>query len=279
MLFNRRMKKRLASVDHLLNDYQLPSFPSVIADALGKLSDPDVAMVDVARILELDPGLSVKLLRLANSPAVGLRHPVESLQHAIMILGRNQVESVLISTAATASVPRPASPIFDVARFWRSAASRAVVATAISDLVDPTRRSEAFTAALLQDMALPVLVDHVDGYDQLLKRWYDGEFTDLAAAEMDSFGWHHATVAAKIATAWGFPDPLLTAITFHHDHEEPIDMIAVRLVAGWHETDETVGRQYLLEHAANHHELDGVDLESVVDWALDGVNDVADLFS
>lgn len=279
MLFSRKVKNRLASVEHLLNDYQLPSFPGVIADALGRLSDPEVAMVDVARVLELDPGLSVKLLRLASSPAIGLRNPVENLQHAIMILGRNQVESVLISAAATASIPRPKSPVFDIGRFWRAAACRAVVASQVCGLIDPPRRSEAFTAALLKDMALPILVDHVDGYDRVLKQWYDCDITDLAEAEIEVFGWDHASVAAKMATIWEFPETLLNAITFHHDLEEPPDIVAVRLVAGWHEVDEAIGRAFLVEQAAVYPELDGFDLEAVVDRALDGGGDVTALFS
>lgn len=278
MVFNRRVRKRLAAVENLLGDYELPSFPHVIAEALGLLSDADVSMSEVASLLELDPGLSVKLLRLTNSAAVGLRNPVHSLHQAVTILGRNQVESVLISTAATASIPNPHSPVFDCSRFWKSAASRAVVATGISAVIEPTRRSETFTAALLQDMALPVLVDHIEGYDLLLKRWYDGEVIDLAAAEEETFGWDHASVAAKIGKMWEFPETLLNAIAMHHEVDDTTDMVGVRLVAGWHETDETRGRTLLLEQAARSPQLQEIDIEAIMDEALERVGEVAALF-
>ena len=185
MAFRRRSKDRMSAVEHLLDGYELPSFPHVITDALGRLGNPDVSMAEVAGVLELDPGMSVKLLQLANSASFGLRNPVDSLHKAVTMLGRNQVESILISSATRASVPTPRSPVFDTARFWKTAASRAMVATSISAIIAPTRRSETFTAALLQDMALPILVDHIDGYDLLLKQWYDGDVTDLAAAEQE----------------------------------------------------------------------------------------------
>ncbi len=280
-MFKRKTQDRLAAVSRLLDGYELPSFPHVITDALGRLGDPDVAMADVARVLEMDPGISVHLLKLANSAALGLRNPVDSLQQAVTMLGRNQVESILITSAARASVPRPLSPVFDSPRFWTAAASRAVVATSISAVVDPSRRSETFTAALLQDMALPILVDHIDGYDLLLKQWYDGDVIDLAAAEHAEFGWDHASVATRMGTMWDFPETLLEAIAGHHDTDESTgtDLIGVRAVSGWHEVDEVLSRSVILEMTCAIPQLKGHDCEALVDDALDRVGEVAALFS
>lgn len=279
VLFHRKVKKRLAAVEHLLDDYELPSFPHVIADALGQLSDPNVAMSDVANMLELDPGISVQLLRQANSAATGLRNPVQSLHQAVTILGRNQVEAALISTAARACIPDPKSPIFDTERFWRSAASRAVVATSVSAILEPTKRSETFTGALLLDMALPILVDHLEGYEQVLMRWYEGEVTDLAQAEHEVFGWDHAAVAAKIGTLWGFPESLLSAIAFHHDEGGHGHNLGIQFVAGWHETDPAIGRKALIRQAAEVPELRRLDVDAVVSDAMEQVGEVAGLFS
>lgn len=281
MFLRRRSKDRLAAVEELLEGYELPSFPQVITDAMGRLSDPDVSMSELVRVLELDPGISVKLLQMANSAAMGLRNPVDNLAQVVTILGRNQVESILISTAVRASVPKPRSPILDAARFWRAAASRAVVASGISAVIDHKRRSEAFTGAFLQDMAIPVLVDNVDGYDVLLKRWYDGDVdvADLAEAENEEFGWDHALVGSRMGAKWQFPDSLLNAVAHHHDHDDPDGMVGVQIVSGWHEIDEEASRNMVLERATLAPELQEVDVEMVVDEALDRVGEVSALFS
>lgn len=279
MIFRRRSDDAMAGVERLLDGYELPSFPHVVTDALARLGDPDVAMSDVADGLETDPGLSVKLLGLANSASIGLRKPVDSLRQAVAMLGRNQVESILISTAARASIPAPVSPVFDSGRFWRAAASRAVVAAAISAEVEPGRRSETFTAALLQDMALPVLIDHVDGYAALLARHYDGEVLDLTAAETDAFGWDHAMVATRMGTMWGLPDSLLEAIAGHHDVGELTELVGVRVVAGWHEVDEDAGREAVIASARAVPRLADHDCAQLVDRALERVGEVASAFS
>ena len=266
-------------IDEMLDGFELPSFPHVITEALGRLSDPDVSMAELAAVLELDPGMSVKLLRLANSAATGLRNPVESLRQVVTLLGRNQVESLLICTAARSSVPKSKSAIFNPPRFWRAAASRAVIATRISAVVEPTRKSETFTAALLQDMALPVLVDNVDGYEMLLARWYDGAVSDLARAETETFGWDHASVSARMGSHWQFPEPLLEAIGGHHDEGVPDVMLGVRLVSSWCEIDEEANRTAFLGRATKMPQLEDVDCEALLDDAMERVGDVAALFS
>jgi HD-like signal output (HDOD) protein len=195
------------------------------------------------------------------------------------MLGRNQVESILIGTAARASVPSPRSAIFDSGRFWHVAASRALIATSISAIIEPARRSETFTAALLQDMALPVLVDEVDGYELLLKRWYDGDVTNLAEAEEALYGWDHASVAARMATSWEFPQPLMEAIAQHHEHDDDASMLGVRLVASWHEIDLDQSKVVLLEHASKVPALANHDCEHLVEEALSRVGEVAALFT
>ena len=83
MGFRRKTEDRMASVHAVLDGYELPSFPHVVSDALGKLGDPDVGLGDVANVLELDPGVSVKILSLVNSAAMGMRNPVDSLHKAV----------------------------------------------------------------------------------------------------------------------------------------------------------------------------------------------------
>ncbi len=277
-LFNRKPRDRVAAVADVLDGVELPTFPGVVTEALARLGDPDSSLTEIADVIALDPGTSARLLQLANSAAVGLRNPVNDLRQVVALLGRNQIESILISAAVRNALPEVRSPVFDSRRFWQAAAQRAVVATAISAELDPARRSEAFTAALLQDMALPVLVDNVEGYDRLLTRWYEGEVTDLARAEHDTFGWSHAAMAGVMAHQWNFPDPLLDSLTEHHDGLHTDTVLWVRLVADWHEVDTDGSRDHLIEAAATVPQLSGLDTGALIDGALEDVDEVSRLF-
>ena len=247
-----RRKRSASEIAVVVGEFELPTFPQVASEALQELADPEVHLGHVAAILERDPGLSVHLLRLANSASLGLRSSVDSLDRAVAMLGRNQVESILIGHTVSTSLSARAAQV-DASRFWGTAATRAVVASQVALRVDPARRSEHFTAALLQDMALLVLAEQVGGYGDLLRDWYDGAVTDLAAAEDERFGWDHAEIAAGMCREWSFPDRLVDAIGTHHD---PVDLPSPsQLVGEWHEVDLDRGPAFFAARAAEVAEL------------------------
>src|SRR5690606_12063324 len=83
--------------------------------------------------------------------------------------------------------------------------------------VNPTL---AYTAAMLQDIMLPILTDqHQVDYHQYL---HQGAYESLVAFERERFGWTHAEVAAKTLLMWGFSDTLALAVLQHHDSPEQL---------------------------------------------------------
>lgn len=211
------------------NGYTPPSFPALITQALDLLSDPGTEMGDVSTVLALDPGVTARMLQFVNSAAIAPRSKVTSVNQAAVLLGRNQLEAVLISAGAQSAIPHVSGPNYDHTRFWATAAKRAALASAIAGHVDPTRRSENFTAALLQDMAVPVLTQRAKPYGKILEQWHNGT-EDLADLETEVLGWHHGNVAAWMGETWGFPDDFITFMGDHHNltdnHLLPAHLVA-----------------------------------------------------
>ncbi|MEZ5245785.1 MAG: HDOD domain-containing protein [Acidimicrobiales bacterium] len=275
LLRRTRSGTSLDQVAELLDRFELPSFPQVAAEALQHLADPDVKMAEVANVLERDPGLSVHFLRLANSASLGLRSSVDSLDRAVVMLGRNQVESILIGHSVAGSLTSR-SPVIEAPRFWGTAALRAVLASQVALVLDPSRRSEHFTAGLLQDMALLVLSEQVNGYDTLLAAWYSGSVTDLVEAENDRFGWDHATVGAVMCRTWNFPEKLVIAVEAHHDDDD--DRSPSQLVAAFHEVDDEAGPTRFAARCAAAAEL-APQIDQLLDTARSQVEEVASVFA
>jgi HD-like signal output (HDOD) protein len=117
-------------------------------------------------------------------------------------------------------IPSPNGVHFDHRRFWLAASKRASLASLLAERVDPTRRSENFTAALLQDMAIPVLALRAAPYGKILDQWHNSD-EDLTDLEMGSFGWHHGDVAAWMGSTWGFPSEFVEFMKAHHEGSEP----------------------------------------------------------
>jgi HD-like signal output (HDOD) protein len=240
-----------ARLEKAMRGYALPSFPAAIMQTLEKIRDPDARASSVAEALSLDPGLSVQVLRLANSAAFSARNKVENLTQAIALVGFSQLETMVLSVGVSGATPTTSSPGYDAARFWRASARRGVLAHSLASILCPARRSECFTAGFLQDMALPLLATRApDKYGPILERWHK-EGGDLCEMEQEACGWDHAEVATWMCQAWDFPESIAAAIGGHHGeqlsgHET---LGPVSLVAWLREDDEDSAVEAMIEDA------------------------------
>lgn len=206
-----------AALKAMLGEFELPSFPKVVMEALQLLRDPNSSLTQIGERIAADPGTSVKILNVANSASYALRNPVRSVEHAASLLGRNDLEALLLAAAVGQALPKKKVLGYDPVQFWTAAARRAAVARALAFEVAPASKGECFSAALLGDMAIPLILS-VKGteYSPILESWrQDGH--ELADLEHQAFGWTHAFAAGCMSEHWKFPEQLVAAIGAHHD--------------------------------------------------------------
>ena len=213
VIFKRsRVRDGKAELRRVLGDLEVPTVPELVAVAIEQVSAPDGDLREVAETIALDPGTAAKLLSVVNSAAFAPRTPIIGVAHAVTMMGKNRLESMLISLAVSSAVARKRIPGFDMHEFWRIAAWRASAASALARRVDRARSTEAFTAALLQDIAVPLLVAGQPGYSSVLDAWRNGGCS-LEDLEASRFGWTHLEVAGWLFDEWGFPRELCDAVS------------------------------------------------------------------
>jgi len=264
-----------AAVD--LDNLQLPTFPQITMSALELARDDESSLSRLADVLATDPGLSVTIIKTVNSAAYGCRQQVRNIHHAVSLLGRNEIEAMLIAAAVKGALPVTGVPGLDPRRFWITAAKRAAAAKLLAQEIDPSTISESFTAALLQDMAIPVLLKHRGGlYADVVRAWHSGDM-DLAQLERLSFDWDHALVGAQMGQRWQFPEALVHAIGAHHDTTGECRLPAVALVSYLREVDEELGRDRLIASAEEHRVSPETTL-AILDEAWESAKEMARLF-
>ncbi len=202
---------------------------------LGKLRDPDCSVTAIADDLEVDPGLHVRVLKTVNAVAFGLSHKVSSIHHAVSLLGRARLESLVLSVAVKNNLDGENMPDwFDMHLFWRAAARRAALARGLAQRLHPETQSESFTAGLLQDMAIPVIAQSkTSTYQKLYEPWniVDNQ-SNLIELEQNNLNLDHATIGAQMARNWGFPTSLIGMINCHHTTKASAEIpLSVQIVA------------------------------------------------
>ncbi|MCP4022508.1 MAG: HDOD domain-containing protein [Desulfobacteraceae bacterium] len=268
-----------AKLKTVLKGYQLPSFPAVIMQILQKIRNPYSSFPEIAQSLSLDPGLSIKLLGIANSAAFSPSKKVENLTQAIALVGLSQLESLVLGVGVSKGIPKKVCQWHDPAEFWLTSAKRAMLANELSQILCPAKESECFTICFLQDMALPFLAcQRPKDYDPVFEKWYvDGG--NLAELEKEAFEWDHAEVASWICSEWGLPENIAAGIRTHHDGEikdyEPLG--PVKLVAVLRETETNSGIEDIIESAKSEYNIPEDKMEDIIKTSFEQAKDLASL--
>lgn len=206
------MKSQLKRIIQVVGD--LPSIPSVANQVMKVAGDPNASADDLRQILDQDPALSVRILKVANSSIYSFSREVETLQHAITLLGFRTVENLVM-----AATLRDVFKNFGLAEkmLWEHSTLAGAVAARLASYgpVD-VEREAAFTAGLLHDLGKIALSNTLrEKYNKVVMRAYN-EGLAYVDVEREEFGFDHAEVGAHVAHKWRLPRRLVNAIRFHH---------------------------------------------------------------
>ncbi len=188
---------------------RLPVRPSTATRLFELIDDPDASLSQFAEIVEIDPVLSTRVLRMANSAAYGGRGGVASATRAVMMLGASAVQAI---TAAAAFPLLSDGVDLGPDTFWPHAMEVGAAASTIAAELE-VGAGEAFTAGLLHDIGAVLL--HLRDpalYADVVRR--GGE--RLLDHERSAFGTDHPEVGAAALAKWGFPKSLVEAVRDHH---------------------------------------------------------------
>jgi len=192
----------------------LPPALDLVPKLLGCLNDQEKSGDLLAELIRLDPGLTVAVLRVANSAAYAGEYRMETLGAAVLRLGLREVYRIVLQVIA--------SPVFlstsEAAglNLWQHSFCAGVATQILSQRLgeDPEL---AFTAGLLHDVGK--LVFHQFLGEQYVSLVREAQASDeaLYRREAARFGVEHASVGARLLKSWNFPDPIVHSVQFHHD--------------------------------------------------------------
>ena len=199
------------AVDELLGRLEsLPSSEPALARVLQLVNDDYCSAKTLGEAVAIDPALTIRLLRLANSAYYGLSGRIATAPRAVTVVGFTTVAALAVAAATGMDAP---SAVPD--GYWRRAACTAVAASTVARVVGADL-PEAFCAGLLADFG-GALLHQADAvaYTEAVESAIAGT-VDLVEAERTRFGWAHDELAAHVLTLWKFPASLCGAVGAHH---------------------------------------------------------------
>jgi putative nucleotidyltransferase with HDIG domain len=219
--------------DLLKGVVSVASLPGVYLRLSAVVSDPRSSAADVGRVIAEDPGLTARLLKLVNSAMYGFPSRIETVSHAISIVGTAQLQDLALATSVIRLFANMPESLVTMESFWRHSVACGVTARAIA-----TRRREPnveryFVAGLLHDIGRPIMFMQVpdEARSAVLRSRETGE--PLFQVEQATLGFDHTHVGHALLDMWKLPPSLREAVAHHHFPERaqrfPVETAVVHI--------------------------------------------------
>ncbi|MBS1721457.1 MAG: HDOD domain-containing protein [Armatimonadetes bacterium] len=211
----------------------LPALPQAASNVLRLADDVDVSPREIERAIELDPAITAKLLKVANSAYYG-NMQVSTLGRAIGFLGLTTVRSVVVSIAMQQMISgKSLCPEFNKVDFWKHSLAVATTSRIIGKMKMAGKAEELFCAGMMHEIGFLALEKFApDELRNAIKRSKESRLPIEDAVEQ-VFSFSIADVGSLLVATWNISPVIQDAIRFVHtphmseDHSATTDVVAL----------------------------------------------------
>jgi HD-like signal output (HDOD) protein len=235
----------------------IPACPASLTSIMREAKNPSTDFARMANLINRDAGIAGPLLKLANSPFVGLSNKVTSVFQAISVLGMKNTLNLVQNIALRQSLGGD-TPHFE--KFWERSTLAAMIAEKIAVKFPTISKEDAYLAALFHDCGIPVLMMKFPSYrDTLMTEGKAGKA--ICDIENDHFSTSHSVVGHMLTRSWMLPGHISKAILHHHDSTifsatAELVEVAIRNLIGIVHMAECIADEHLLVREKTWHQFE-----------------------
>lgn len=236
----RQQRKHSPEFQALINSVPLmPALPESYTNVRSCITGDEINIEKMADYISQDVSFSTALLHWANSALFGQRFQVDSIKKAIIVLGTDIVENLILSESVNRTIAGSVPEVqgFDLHQFKKHSMATAVISRLLIKSIcssDVVKHDRAFVSGLLHDMgklaAASFFPKRLEKSIAIAKE----RNCPLLEAETKVYATNHAELGAFLAEWWALPPFIVNAISWHHQPQStPIeqDVIAATYVA------------------------------------------------
>lgn len=208
---------------------ELPSLPEAYIRVTELLEDEDSTAYQIGDAVQTDPAINSRILKLINSAYFGLRNPVTSISQAVTLLGRDNLQQVLVGSVLSQAFKDFEIDDFPLRDFWQHCIKTAIIARQLAMQNARIIDHEAFfTAGLLHDIGWLVIAKVNPGAYRVVSDIASSEKRDVMEVEREKLGITHVDVGVALLGNWRIPRLIVECVRSHHesDHTEPFEIEA-----------------------------------------------------
>ncbi len=197
---------------------QLPPFSAVLNKLLATLASENLSFVKVAELIEKDAVLAGNVLRVVNSALYGRRGEINSVRHAISLLGLGKLRNTAMSLSVSKMLNQLATPsCWSSKQFNLHAVTTAILSDLLAQHLEVEYPEGAFTAGLLHDIGVLLEAVAMRAEFEAIRALFTMGLYGNKEEELAAIGVDHAELSVAALERWNLPEPIQVAVRFHHD--------------------------------------------------------------
>jgi HD-like signal output (HDOD) protein len=201
----------------------------VLPDICVRMLDDDTSdLHDIGKLIALDPSLSSKLLKLANSPLFRFESQIDSMAKAINIIGGEALYNLVMVETTSSAFEHFSNDVIDLKRFWLQSIYTALVAKHLAKMVKIRGSDRFFLLGLLHNLGeLLVAIQFPDLAIKCCK--YD-EKTSPWKLQLQVLGFNYANCSAKLLQFWHLPIQIYIPVMDLHNENKALKNKEVAII-------------------------------------------------
>ncbi|MEJ2692456.1 MAG: HDOD domain-containing protein [Candidatus Thiodiazotropha sp.] len=215
---------------------QLPPLSATATRLLELLTNENISLEELARVIGQDPTVAARILGVANSAYFGQTQPIHTVEQAIIrVLGLNMVKSLAFSIAISRVFDAAKCKGFDLEAHWFRSLMTAMLSREICRRQSGFQASDldaVYLAGLLFDIGTLVLVYlFPDEYAGVIRQLGDTPALDPLQLEEEVVGVNSRQAGAWLTDRWHLPPVVVQVVAQSPKEETRREVAAVSLAA------------------------------------------------
>lgn len=205
------------TADALVNkSLELVSAPNTYLQLDTLIRDPLYSADDITAIINTDPALTTRLLKVVNSPYYGFPSQINTISRAITIIGTNELIQLVLATSVINAFKGIPSNLMNMDEFWKHSLACALTSSILAEKCNQAGRERFFIAGLLHNIGCLVMYQTVPelAREAINRAQFGHEI--IYQAEQNVLGFDHTEVGEALINAWRLPALLAETARFHH---------------------------------------------------------------
>jgi HD-like signal output (HDOD) protein len=203
--------------DLFRGDLQLTSPPNIYFELQQTIANPNKSITDVGFIIEQDPALSIRILKIVNSAFFGLPTPIASIKRAVAIIGAQELQNLVLAAVVIDKFSSLPGGLLSMHDFWARSLRCALISKEICIYGNNRDNLDSmFICGLLHDIGQLVFYRRIPIIARQIGLLVEASDVDEIQAENNILGFNHYQTGAELARLWRLPEIIIETIGQHN---------------------------------------------------------------